>query len=527
MSRGRIATLLMGPQAGGRGYRVLARSDGPPISAAAEGRLGELALVVAGWADERETSAVALVPLADATAPAALLRLAYLGSGQLGAIAFAQGLLLDDAAFAACEGRPETLLPLIPPPDGSRDFAAAPLQLPDAPPPPPLRADWTGLGLEWRDRLVLVPDETAAEPILRSILAALGPASPGSRVRGWATTALMPATGALTPVDEFQLLVVDAGRRRPADLPHLPAYAKAGGFEGEQVAPSPAAQAFDRLKSLGGLDPDLAAALAPLRFSPTQFDAAPADLLRGAAEATLRRLPGGSGQMRLVIELARPRGDALDAACATVARGLLARLLAQPSLTPEYRAFYIKAVAEAPRDVAAALAPPAASLVSPGTGRWLRGRTFARLAELGWIEAAAARPEEAPALVEGLGPDELTILLDHVMLSADPALRSPDLISAALRRLADQLPSEGAAPTWGSMFEAGLRWRLGQEAGKDEARLGSRSVVKATHRLARPLMPRLSRRCLTLREGGDGNPALGLDRLAGALEWVKLEGRAA
>jgi hypothetical protein len=65
----RIATLVIGPQAGGRGYRVLARSAGPAIAGSAEGRLSELALVLAGWADEREAPGVALVPLGDATAP--------------------------------------------------------------------------------------------------------------------------------------------------------------------------------------------------------------------------------------------------------------------------------------------------------------------------------------------------------------------------------------------------------------------------------------------------------------------------
>ena len=207
----RIATVVIGPQAGGRGYRVLARSDGPAIAGTAEGRLSELALVLAGWADEREAPAAALVPLGDATAPALLMRIAYLGTAPLGTIAYAHGLILDEPAFALCAGRPESLLPLIPPPDGSRQFAESPLQVGALPPPRPPRRDWNGLGLEWRDRLVLVDDAEQEEPTLCSILRSIGPAGPGARVRGWATTALLPSSGSFSPARELQLLVVAHG----------------------------------------------------------------------------------------------------------------------------------------------------------------------------------------------------------------------------------------------------------------------------------------------------------------------------
>ena len=77
-----------------------------------------------------------------------LLRLAYLGTASLGTMAFANGLLLDSAAFAACAGRPETLLDLIPAPDGGRDFAMSALAAPIASPPQQVQSrDWTGLGL--------------------------------------------------------------------------------------------------------------------------------------------------------------------------------------------------------------------------------------------------------------------------------------------------------------------------------------------------------------------------------------------
>jgi len=513
----RVTSLVIGPQAGGRGYRVLARSDGPPISGGAEGRLSEMALVIAGWAEEREPPAAALIPLSDATAPALLMRFAYLGSASLGTIAYAHGLILDEAAFSLSAGRPECLLPLIPPPDGSRRFAEAPLVLNAQPRPGPPRRNWSGLGLEWRDRLVLVDHESQEEPVLCSILSGIGPAGPGARVRGWATTALLPSSGSFSPARELQLLVVDVGRRRPASLHHLPAHATPGGFDGERVDLPPAARAWERLKSLGAEDVNLAAAVGPLRWSPDLFDAAPRDVIGPASVQALRRLSGGGAQMRFLLELARPRGDDLDPHFAGAARELLAQLLGREQLEPQHTAFYIKAVADGPQAAADAMAPLGPLLLKAGSGRWLRGRTFDRLLQLGYAEALAERADEAPSLIDGLGGEELAALLDHVMLAPDPRLREPALVSAILRELAEH--GEGAEG-WGSVYAAALSWRFAQPEAEDERRLGARSVVATTANLARNLTAPLARRTLRLHRPG-ASPAEKLDMIAGALEWVR------
>lgn len=522
----RIATLVIGPQAGGRGYRVLARSEGPDLTAEAEARLSELALVIAGWADEEEPEAVALIPLADATTPAVLLRLAYLGTASLGTMAFANGLLLDSAAFAACAGRPETLLDLIPAPDGSRDFTMSPIAAPIASPlRQPQTRDWTGLGLEWRDRMIVVARPEDVEPTLRSVLASIGPAGPGARVRGWATTALLPSAGSFSPARELQLLVLHSGQRRASGLHHLPAAATPTGFEGERVSLPPAARAWERLKALAA-DPDLAEAVGPLRWSPGHFDARPDDVIGPAADTVLRRLSGGSAQMRLVTEMAHPRGDDLDAPFAQIARGLFAQLIGRPGLEPQHAAFYVKALADGPTGASNAMGPLGPDLVHPGSGRWLRGPTFARLLELGYAEALAERSDEAPALLDGLGADELALLLDRVMLARDGRLREPGLVSAILRLLADQTHPD-SAPEWRSVYAAALQWRLAEPPAEDEARLGARSVVRLTHRLARPQMARLAQRTLRLRDSALSQPRERLDVLGGALEWVRLEGAAA
>lgn len=521
-----IATVVIGPQAGGRGYRVLARSDARPMAGSAEGRLSELALVVAGWADEAEPQgAAALVPLRDATAPALLIRLSFLGTASLGAIAYAHGLILDEAAFALCEGRPETLLPLIPAPDGSRTFADTPLTLTTPPRGNAPRRDWSGLGLEWRDRLVLVDDAAQEESVLASVLGSIGPAGPGSRVRGWSTTALLPTTGSFSPARELQLVVVEVGRRRPGTLQHLPAHATASGFDGDRVQLPPAARAWERLKSLAVSDADLAAAVGPLRWSPDGLDSPPTEVIGPAAADALRRLSNGGGQMRFVLELARPRGDGLDADFAQVARGLFAQILSREALEPQHAAFYIKAVADGPPEATAAMAPLGELLARPASARWLRGRTFGRLLNLGYAEAVAARADEAPELLDGLGPEELTALLDRVMLARDPALRPTMLVSAALRELADRGADEESLTDWGGVWGAALSWRLGQAQAADEHRLGSRSVVQAAARFARPSLATLARRALRLRETEDLGAKL--DMVAGALEWLRVQGAAA
>jgi hypothetical protein len=397
----------------------------------------------------------------------------------------------------------------------------------DLPPPRPPRRDWNGLGLEWRDRLVLVDDAEQEEPTLCSILRSIGPAGPGARVRGWATTALLPSSGSFSPARELQLLVVEAGRRRPASLHHLPAHATASGFEGERVADlPPAAQAWERLKSLGGADVDLSEAVGPLRWSPANLNAPPAEVIGPAAADALRRMSGGAAQMRFVLELARPRGDGLDRDFADAARALFAQLVNRPNLEPQHAAFYIKALADGPREASDALAPVGPLLLKPGSARWLRGRSFERLMQLGYPQALAARPDDAPGLLAGMGGDELAALLDQVMLSPDEALRPPALVSAALRELAERSAQGAPAEGWGSVFSAALTWRLGAAPAPDERRLGARSVVRATHAHARPLMPLLARRTLRLRGDQDAAPAQRLDMLAGALEWVRLEGAA-
>lgn len=523
-----ITTLVIGPQAGGRGYQTLARSDGPPLSAEAEGRLGELALVLAGWADqaEDEPPAIALLPLGPGATPALLLRLAYLGRASLGTSAFAHGLLLDGAALAACGGRPDLLLPLIPQPDGTRGFGAQPLTLAGPLPAPRSFGDWTRLGLEWRDRLVSVASRGDEEPVLQAILATLPPVGGGTRLRGWATTAALPAVGGFVPARDLQVLVLSPDRRRPERSHYLPAVAGAAGYTGEPIALTPAMQAFARMLSVGRIDPEVGAAVGTLRWSPADHDKPPIELIAPAAQSALRRLGGGGSQMRFILELARPRGEALDREFAVIARGLFAQLLERPELEPQHAAFYLKALADAPHEASQAMSPFGSLLLAPHSLKWLRGRSFTRLLELGFAEELTARAGAVDALIDGIGAEEAADLLERLMASDPDEEDKPALVSALLAELADHAASE-EHPGWSGLFAAALDWRLRGPAGPDLARLGSRSVVQATYRFARPLRVPLAHRVLRLREtqGGDRREAVRM--LGGALEWIRLKGAAA
>ena len=120
-----------------------------------------------------------------------------------------------------------------------------------------------------------------------------------------------------------------------------------------------------------------------------------------------------------------------------------------------------------------------------------------------------------------MGADELAALLGRTMQTEK--LRQPTIVSAGLRELAEQ--ADEAAPRWGPAYSEALQWRLTAPAAEDERPLGSRSVVRATRRLAPDSMAGLARRTLRLRDGGE--PREMLDMLGGALEWLKPEGAAA
>jgi hypothetical protein len=515
-----IGRLVSGPQSGGRGYRVLERSAGTDLSPDAEGRLNALPQALAHWADTADGPAVALIPLSDRHAPALLMRMAYFGAGTRGSVAYANGLLIDEAALRWTDGHPERLLTFLPMPESGTDFATAPLRLSRIDDQPPPRRDWSGFALEWLDRLLLVTGEAEVEPTLRSILAEF-PLTPASRVRGWATTGLLAPAGGFSPARDLQLLVVERSRPRADGLHYLSAPGTPEGpkgYAGEALALTPAALAWEKFKTICARDSELAPALSEMRWNQQDWNAKPVDVLSRAAATVARRLDGAA-QMRLIVAMATPRGEADDGDFAAAARALLAAILAAPGLSAQHAAFYVKALAEAPAAATSALPNLEPLLVQEGTGSWLRGRVFERLLELGYARALTSPSVDPERALTGLTEEGLAALLDRPM--------PPVLISTLLCKLSQSGDSDGQ-PTWRDAFARGLAARIAAPPGPDERALANWRTVRAVHRQAPPLMAAFSSRLLRPALAGEraraGQIGLGEFRavLGGALECVKL-----
>jgi hypothetical protein len=518
-----VPALVIGPQSAGRGYRVLSRSDGRAIPAKANSRISELALVLAGWADEREPHAAALIPLTERDGLWLLMRAAYLGSAPLGTVAFAHGVILDGEAVRAVGGRPENLLEAIPVPDGSLDFGETPARLAVDRSAPP-RRDWSRLGLEWLDRVVAVDAEADVVPMLRSILSDSMPIGAGGRVRGWATSALFPQNGGFSAQDAFQLIVTGPGRRAPG-LRHLNARVTEKGWEGDRVEGSAATRTWERLRRLAALDPALEQGTRTLHWTQSYFGLEPAELLRQWGQGALRPLPGAA-RMRLILEMARPQGDDLDADFAGAARSLFEWLLGQPDLEPQHAAYYIKCLAEGPRDAVAALGDIGASLVMAGTGSWLRGETLGRLLELGYADALARQPADPASCLDGLGQEDLAGIVQDLITRARPSDEHLELLATLLPLLCGTEGKDHGRPAWAAAFEPALALCLQRGPADSLSRLASRDIVLATARFGRPRFANVAAKVLSLRDVAPGRPDEFKAMLGASLAWVKVAGAA-
>lgn len=518
-----IATAVIGPQSGGRGYRVLARGGAVEISPSADGRITEFALALAGWADEREPSAAALIPLDEDGGGWMLLRAAYLGAMPTGTVAFANCLILDSRCMHAIGGHAENLLPFIPLPDGSRDFAEEPTIVSLAPSPPAPRHDWTGLGLEWRDRIVVVPAAADVEPTLRSILGDITPIGPDSRILGWSTTALLPSAGGFSAPRAFQLIVVNAAQGRPQGLPHLVATATQGRFEGERVELSPPALAWERFRSLGAGDAALERSLRSLRWSPAYFDLAPAELLRGLAATVIGTVDGAS-QMRLIGSMTESRHDSLDSDFAYAARATFASLLDSTGLKPQHSAYYVKALVEGSDSLIEAMAPVGPLLIRAGSAQWLQGRTFEAMLRLRYAETIADLEDDPAPFLDGFSDQDFARLLYYLEahVRETPALSA--LLEAVLTVLADSL-AQGDKPAWADAFGLGLGMLLDSPTALPLRRLASHNIVACATRFAPERRTKLAARALRLAPAERPLEAAELVRtLRGGLEWVRLAG---
>ncbi|HVZ30760.1 MAG TPA: hypothetical protein VG839_10230 [Asticcacaulis sp.] len=279
-----LPALVIGPESGGRGFRVLAQSETVPLDAAAQARLAEVPLALAEWAGHDEPGFIACLPLS--AQYSLMLRGKNFGMGSGGYLAFANALLIPATPqTAALKGY--ELLPLLSEPDGTPAFAQKPALFdPARPVAAPMVRNWSGLGLEWARRALFVPQNQDVEQVTASVLAASE-----RPVEAWATT-LYLRTENLRPAEIFTLFVLPDTQKIPQNWPHRIAVATATGFQGDAATPPETWQAWQAIQSLSRAAPAWRAALQSAVLQPPNFldDQAAVKQLKGIVFRTVAQL---------------------------------------------------------------------------------------------------------------------------------------------------------------------------------------------------------------------------------------------
>lgn len=509
-------TFLIGPRAGGRGYDVLARSSEIAIGARARAQFNALPLMLAGWADWREPGFVARIPLDDEEWPAVLLRARYTGDAAGGTVAYANGMLLVAAPIVPVD----TLLAAVPEPDGDAAFAERGM-LADMTAPPAEPHDWRGLGLAWRDRIVRIPDPASAEAVVRSILAAIDPPAQRGRIRGWATSAAIPASGAFSPDRAFQL-VVAGDAQDGASGQYLPATMTAAGFDGATVAPPPVWRTWEAFRALGANDPPLDQAIARLSWSPHSASMAPADLLRLATATVLRGLGDqAGGKVRLIRKMIEAGAGNGDADFTETARTALAdEIWGAP---PAQAGALLLAVMALPPPIRAVLGPTGAVFAARADLADLPSALVAQAAESGLIEALVSDEGAGAAatLIDRADGTLLVRLLERLVEIADWSAATATLVSRIVK--VGSMQGDGEAHgDWAEYYPVALGRCLDWvDHDSVVANLASVDVVRASHRFAANLMARFAASVLRVAGRLATNDPLQFAVARAAIQWLR------
>lgn len=448
-----LPALVLGPPMLGAPWKVLTASPVPALNKAQDLRLHEIMASLAYWADSGEAPIVALLPLGDGLS--ILLRAA--GGGAIGpnALAQANGVILTADMIAELGGRAERLLAVLPAPDGGRNFGRSPWVVPPVLPPLPLRIGWEDIGLAWCNRIMLVPESADVLPTLATVLANAGPPEQAGRVRGWATSAILPAAGGFDPWDECQLIVLGPGRDHPYGMPHLAARLNLLGEPEPVVLPPATWRAWAAFREIAGAD-----AVLPWDFD-MSVESVPAllarladhaDAQRGNRTALVGALLAGRGQSRSVL-----RAD-LKAAGLNLLAGWLeqdgAADLAEADFLALGRPTLLAALSslDAPLAALARMAPSRVLWLAEGLADHVAATGLVGSAAALWLAQHAPQHPALPAIVAARleGPEgfDLARLASVSVLDAlgpdqaDLALR---LTAAGLRRPAGSIAAIAAS----------------------------------------------------------------------------------
>lgn len=511
-----LPTILFGPQTAGRGYQMLASAALAPLEPDPADQLRSIPLVLGGWADQGETAFVACFPLGELGFPAVLLRARFVGEASGGTVAYAHGVLVDEIQGAALPGPIETLLDLIPIPDGRNAFASAPLKVPRLAPYPDTGDRWQGLGLAWQDRVIVVPNAADAEPVLRSVLAGITPVQQRPRIRGWATTASLAPTGPFSPARAFQLIVIgDSQTRAPGH--YLEARTTATGFTGATVDPPAAWRAWQDFVELTKSDEELAAVFGRIAWTPRSAAVKPADLIALATRTALSGLAGrATAQMRLMLAMARDRGQW---AFTEAARQAALHQVETAPLTDA--AGFLMAWLKLPAKDRALLGPLDETLAHRVDLATLDGPMLEALIDHGFTDALAALVAAGDSPVIQLDDDAIEHLLGTLVEMPQWGGSHAVLASILLRRIstAGGLDHDAAASGY---FAVGLgRCFDWTDVPAVAANLRSPATIVAMRHIAANLSGRYAARLLRLNAAVAAADPVQIDVVEAALAWVR------
>ena len=193
----RFPAFRIGPELGGRGYKVLAAAglSGHP------GWIGNLPLVLLEWAKLRSADPFAgRFPVAGG---AVVLRAHYVEEGSNGPVAYANGVFVLDTQLSSVTANEAALLSRI---TDAEDFGYDPVTVPDEEFAEPTVTPWQGLGLAWQDRHIQVDPSLSREEVALTALASVTPIVQRQRITGWSTTGLLEARGDFSTIRGCNLL---------------------------------------------------------------------------------------------------------------------------------------------------------------------------------------------------------------------------------------------------------------------------------------------------------------------------------
>jgi hypothetical protein len=242
-----LPTFLIGPEARGRGYGLLAQHG---AMAETEDHIwaADLAMMLAAWADIGEADLIACLPIRSGTSRV-LIRARFAGRAELGSVAFLHGVVLGPDDLAVLGHQPERVIGSIPAPGGGTDFGDALLTVQYLDPVPTVTLP--DLSLAWHHRLIVSDGSLDPQTLLCTALATITPESQRLNFGGWISSAKLPARGTLDPARDCALVIAD-------ELPeywrgtHIAARLIAGKLISDELEPPPVYRAWCALTEAVG-----------------------------------------------------------------------------------------------------------------------------------------------------------------------------------------------------------------------------------------------------------------------------------